>query len=131
MNLTDEKMILEPMRIVREYCRLGHKLRSKYNIPVTYPLYEMKINVLDLPYAKIDNLTILKAERQLIADELNIDFIEPVYISTWSKYATVVSLREGDYEISVDITKDHYLERRYQERVEHRTRMQARKDKDL
>lgn len=120
--------ILTPMTIIREYCRLGHKLRNQYNLPVAYPLHEMCINILELPWAKDNGYCFLQEELQLISDELNIDWIEPVHTGTWSKYATVVTLREGDYEIKVDITKDHYLDRRYEERLAHRAKMQERKD---
>jgi hypothetical protein len=124
------KQILEPMKIVREYCRLGHKLRQKYNIPVSYPLYEIRINVLDLPYHTDDGLSLLKAERQLIADELNIEWVEPIMTAPWSKYATVAKLQEKEYYIEIDITKDHYLDRLFEERVNHRKEMQRRKDND-
>lgn len=118
-----QKVIIDPMRAVRKYCSLGHKLRTRLNIPVSYPLYEAQINTLG-------TTTLLKDHLQLIADELNIKWVEPIQ-TTWSKYATIETIEEDGYSIMLDVTKDHYLEREYQERKEHRKRMKARKEKGL
>lgn len=127
----ENKAILKPMEIVREYCRLGHKLRQMYNIPVSYPLYEARINICELPYSTQDGLTLIKDERQLIADELNVDWVEPVYTAPQSAYATSVEIKENGYKLSLDITKDHYLDRRYQERTSKRKEAETRKNLGL
>lgn len=114
-----KKNILDPMTHVRRYCSLGHKLRNKYNIPVSYPLYEAQLNTLEKG-------TLLKDEYQLIADELNIESVEPIE-TKFSAYAEVVTIEEDGYRFSLDITRDHYLDRKYEERKNKREEAQARK----
>lgn len=122
MNSVHEQ-IIKPMELVREYCSMIHALRRELNIPVIYPLHTVEINAIEL------NTTLLKDERQLISDEANVDWVEPVW--TKEKEPHFVERERqtahGLLKIRLDTTQDHYLDRRYKERKEHRDLMQARK----
>jgi len=116
--------ILQDMQLTRDYCSLGHALRKKLNIPVSYPLYEAHIN----GNTGIGFLT--KDFRQLIQDELNIDHVEP-FISTFSKYAELEEIEKNGLKIVIDVSKDHYLQRRYEERKARSEENQNRKKQGL
>ena len=119
-----EKSVTKSMEIVREYCRLGHKLRQTNGIPAAYPLYEFRVNEADFGYLNNEL-------RQIIAEEINVDYVEPIIDSSWSTFATVATLQEAGYRVALDITQDHFLSRIYEHRQNERRASQERKDKGL
>jgi hypothetical protein len=100
---------LQDMQKVRKYCSLGHILRHSLNLPTTYPLYEAHIN------GDYENGYLTKEYRTLIEEELNIDHVEP-FISTFSEYAVIKEIDKDGLKIVIDVSQDHFLQRRYEER---------------
>lgn len=125
-----ELLILAPMDATRKYCSLIHKLRKENDIPVSYPLYEARVNSLDLTH-KGSPIFLTRDHLNLIKDECNIEWVEPFLGGEWSKYAEVVGTEDEEYKVELDITKDHYLERQHLERKAHREKMRERKEKGL
>jgi len=117
--------ILETMEIVRDYCKLIHAVRAENNIPVSYPLYEAQINTVDP--ARLTGFCLLKHEMKFIAEETNIEHINPFILSDQKPYETWVTKQSGELQVKVDITQDHYLDRIYQSNREHRKKMVERK----
>lgn len=115
-------MILETMETTRKYCSLIHKVRKENNLPITYPLYEAHIN-------SLDTIPLSKAHLNLIAEECNIEWVEPFI--TDLPHDNVVKEEQDGFVVVVDVTKDHYLERKYQERLEKREKARERKAKGL
>ena len=116
--------ILQDMQLTTDYCSLGHALRKKLNIPVSYPLYEAHINGNEgIGFLSKDFI-------QLIQDELNIDHIEP-FISTFSQFAETKEIEKNGLKIIVDVSQDHYLQRRHEKRKARSEENQNRKKQGL
>lgn len=125
---TTEDQILLPMELTRLYCSMIHKVRAQNNLPVTYPLYEVILYWPDIP-------ALLSGSLDLIKDECNVDWVEMVWTAERSKYGEYVEHyaehpKFGRIGIILDISKDHHLDRRYQERKAHQQKMRQRKLND-
>lgn len=124
---TVEAQILNPMQLVREFCTIGHRIRREHDIPVSYPLHEAEINAVALA----PGFTLLQDEYQLIADELNVDSINPFLTDEQMPYQEwVIGEKQfGDLTLflRLDITKDHHLDSRHAQRKANREEALRRK----
>lgn len=118
----EDKYVLEILRDmdnVRKYCQMINRIRSRRGLAVSYPLQEVQIN-------SIETGILMSELRQLIADEVNVDHVEPFILDN----------NEGDWEVEkeeeftvvLNMTKSDAQQARYEARREKRNAAQARKD---
>lgn len=117
----DTSTLVKDMELVREYCRMGRRVRDEVAIPVSYPLKEIEINSVahdwrELGWNSQEQHFLWKSLYELIGEELNVRDVNP-FLTNHIGDTNWVSLKEGQFEIALNVSKSpeqevSFLERR-------------------
>jgi hypothetical protein len=113
--MKDELQVLDMMKVCREICSLGHKLRKQNNLNTRLPLKELQFS----------GAFLWKDYQDLIKDELNVYYVNPFINKTVNQ--SWVSIEENGIKVFLNTTIEDSQRISEQKTKEHREEIIKRK----